>query len=219
MLDDAIGASELLMSVAPIRFITVGGMLAISVLGNRESTKDVDFLLDPNVEAVPEYRVEVLRAIDLVASRAGLDADWMNDDVRIFIRSSRRLRLFLESVHQDVLVYAGRNLTIYAGCMEFALERKLRRLGESTGRERAPDLSDAVALVHWLKGAGRPLDWQSLKGLDVNNLDMPVSEAALGLVARTYESQHRAQGIVGMARGGNDHHCGRLNTQSDWVHV
>ncbi|CAI6082994.1 unnamed protein product [Clonostachys chloroleuca] len=147
-LDDAIEASELLMSVVPIRFITIGGMLAVSLFGNRSTTKDIDFLLDPSVDAVNEYHAEINKVIRGVARMSGFSNNWMNDELRIFIGGAKRLNLFLQSVKQGVIAYKGRNLTIYAGRLDFALERKLRRLNEKLGRPRELDFSDAATLVH-----------------------------------------------------------------------
>lgn len=154
MLDEGIGLSDLLLAVAPIRFITVGGMLAVSVFGNRPATKDIDFLLDPNVDAVQEYRDEIRRVIRDVAVTANLSEDWMNDDFQIFVGRSRRPSLFMRSIEQGVVAYRGTNIVVYAGRIDFALERKLRRIGDPNDRARELDISDAVSLIHWLKREG-----------------------------------------------------------------
>lgn len=60
------------MGVASIRFITIGGMQAISLSENRPRTSDIDVLLDPNVDYVKEYREDVLRVIHTVAERGGI---------------------------------------------------------------------------------------------------------------------------------------------------
>uniref|UniRef100_A0A8H7NI27 Uncharacterized protein n=1 Tax=Bionectria ochroleuca TaxID=29856 RepID=A0A8H7NI27_BIOOC len=197
-LDDAIEASELLMSVAPIRFITIGGMLAVSLFGNRSTTKDIDFLLDPSVDAVDEYRAEALKIIRGVARKSGFSNNWMNDELRIFIGGTQRLNLFLQSVKQGVIVYKGRNMTIYAGRLDFALERKLRRLNEKLGRPRELDLSDAVTLVHWLKRDGHPLSLAYVRSLDENGLGIPVGDAGIEATAREYLAVYGTQGIVEM---------------------
>jgi hypothetical protein len=198
MLDDAIQASELLMSVAPIRFITLGGMLAVSVFQTRAATKDIDVLLDPNVDAVAEYRAEVLGAIHEVANKGKLSDDWMNDELRIFIRGSNRLQLFLQSVDQGVVAYHGRNFTVYAGRLDFALERKIRRVNDDIGRPREPDLSDAITLVHYLKCGDHPLSEDYVRALDENNIGLAPGDAGIRRVAREYLKVYGTQGIVEM---------------------
>lgn len=187
------------MSVAPIRFLTIGGMLAVIFFRNRTATKDIDFLLDPNVDAVPEYRDEVLKVIRGVARRQGFNNDWMNDDMKIFIKDTNRPSLFLQSVEQNIVVFDGKCLTVFAARLDFALERKLRRVHErSNDRSRAVDLSDAVSLVHYLKGNSHPLDWQYLRGLDENKIGIMVGDAGIQTTATEYLSVYGSQGIVEM---------------------
>lgn len=199
MLDEGIGNSDLLLAVAPIRFITVGGMLAVSVLGNRATTKDIDFLLDPNVDAVKEYRDEVMRVIQDVAIAGNFSEDWMNDDFQIFVGRSKRPTLFMQSIEQGVIAYQGRNLLVYAGRIDFALERKLRRISDPSDRARDLDLSDAITLVHWLKGeGGHPLSFEFVQGLDENQMGMRIRREGIERAAREYIKVYKAQGIVDM---------------------
>lgn len=207
------------MSVAPIRFITIGGMLAVSLFGNRSSTKDIDFLLDPSVDAVEEYRAEVLKVIRGVARKSGFSNNWMNDELRIFIGGSKRLSLFLQSVRQGVIAYEGHNMTIYAGRLDFALERKLRRLNEKLGRPRELDLSDAVTLVHWLKRDGHPLSLEYVRGLDENGLGLPVGDAGIDATAREYVAVYGTQGIVEMTWDEAEQRSRYRNLQDEFVLV
>jgi len=202
-LDAAIAESSLLMSVAPIRFVTMGGMLATAFFQNRHATKDIDVLIDPNVDAVVEYRSEVLRVIQSVGRRKGFTKEWMNDELKIFIQTSNRLPLFLKSVEQDIIAFQGANIVVYAARLDFALERKLRRVAEAdTARVRGTDLSDAVALVHYLKsqGDGHPLSWEYVASLDENQLGMGIARVGITQTAAEYERVHGAQGIVHMVQ-------------------
>lgn len=218
-LDAAIESSELLMSVAPLRFMTVGGMLAVSLFENRPTTKDIDFLLDPNVDAVAEYRTEVRRVINEVGEMHGFNDDWMNDELKIFIRQSNRLNMFLQSVQQGMVVHEGRNLVVYAGRLDFALERKLRRLNGDNIRPRDLDLSDAVALVHTLKDPDHPLSWQYCQSLDDNELGMGVGNLGIKVVADEYERVHGKQGIV-ETEWDEQVQCHKyVNLQGEWVYV
>lgn len=95
------------MGIAPIRFIAAGGMLSVAFFENRSTTKDIDYILDPNVDAVEEYRDEVLRMIRIVGETLAFDQDWMNDEFRIFARRANRLNLFLQSVEQGLVAWQG----------------------------------------------------------------------------------------------------------------
>ena len=218
MLDEGIGHSDLLLSVAPIRFITVGGMLAVSVFGNRPATKDIDFLLDPNVEAVREYRDEVMRVIRDVAIAGNLAEDWMNDDVQIFVGRDRRPDLFLQSVQQDMVAYRGKHMVVYAGRLDFALERKLRRIGDPGDRERDIDLSDAITLVHWLRRAtGQPLSVDFLASLDENQLGLPIRPEGINRTAKEYLKVYQEQGIVDVFWDEPTQRYKYVNLNNEWV--
>jgi hypothetical protein len=220
LLDSAIEASELLVGIAPIRFVTIGGMLAVSLFQNRKTTKDIDFLLDPNVDAVEEYRQEVFRVIRIVAERRGLNEDWMNDELRIFVRRPNRLTLFLQSVEQNLVVYRGRRIIVYAGRLDFALERKLRRINErDQNRPRDLDLSDAVALLHSLKGDGHPLSWNFVQKLDENAIGMQVGEAGIKAVSQKYIELHGSQGVVEMSWDEESQRYRYLGLSKEWVYV
>ncbi|KAG8407298.1 hypothetical protein J3458_020786 [Metarhizium acridum] len=208
------------MSVAPIRFVTIGGMLAVSLFQNRTTTKDIDFLLDPNVDAVDDYRNEILRVIQGVARKKGFNSDWMNDDLKIFIQNSNRLNIFLQSVEQGIIVYQGQNLIVYAGRLDFALERKLRRVDErSRFRSREIDLSDAVTLVHYIKGDGHPLSWQYVQGLDENGRGMGVGDAGIQAVATEYIRVYRVQGIVEMVWDEEFERWRYVDLEGEWTWV
>ena len=217
--DAAIESSDLLMSVAPLRFMTVGGMLAVSLFENRPTTKDIDFLLDPNVDAVREYHAEVRRIINEVGEKHGFNDDWMNDELKIFIRQSNRLNMFLQSVEQGMVVHEGKNLVVYAGRLDFALERKLRRLNGDNIRPRDLDLSDAVALVHMLKDPDHPLSWQYCQSLDDNEIGMQVGNGGIQVVADEYQRVHGRQGIVEIQWDEQMKRHKYANLQGDWVYV
>jgi hypothetical protein len=218
MLDEGIGHSDLLLAVAPIRFITVGGMLAVTVFGNRAATKDIDFLLDPNVEAVQEYRDEVMRVIRDVAIAGNFNEDWMNDDFQIFVGRAKRPALFMQAVPQGVIGYHGRNLLVYAGRLDFALERKLRRISDPTDRARDIDLSDAITLVHWLKGdGGHPLSFEFVRSLDENQIGMPIRREGIDRAAQEYIKVYRTQGIVDFVWDEEESRYKYLDLENNWV--
>ncbi|KAI0434343.1 hypothetical protein F5Y09DRAFT_357164 [Xylaria sp. FL1042] len=198
LLDIAIGKSDLLVTLAPIRFICFGGVLAVKVFRNREETEDIDVLLDPSVEDKPMYHDELRRVISTVAVADRYQQDWFSDACRLFIAHEKRPTLFAKSVAQNIAVYRGRNLVLYAASLEIALERKLRRLDcNQTDRDRSLDISDAVAMVRAMRGE-HPIAKGYLLALDMNDFRTPVKQSSIDLVAGEYLQKHQQQGIVEM---------------------
>ncbi|KAI1425696.1 hypothetical protein F5Y12DRAFT_795618 [Xylaria sp. FL1777] len=218
LLDSAIGKSDLLVILAPIRFICFGGALAVKVFQNRTTTEDIDIMLDPNIEAVSMYQDEIRQAISAAAVEGRYQDDWFSDACRLFIAHEKRPRLFAKSMAQDIVVYRGQNLVIYAASLESALERKLRRLDSRTDRDRGLDLSDAVALVHALRGE-HPVGKEYVRALDMNEFSTPVKHASIDMVAEEYLRKHQQQGIVEMVWDEN-HQCRRYtNLEGELVLV
>lgn len=157
-------------------------------------------LIDPNVDAVPEYRDEVWKSIRRVSKTHGFVHDWVNDQLRIFLRNELRENLFLESIRQNVLIYAGKNLVIYAGRLDFALERKLRRVAQKSGnRNLEYDLSDALAIIDYLVSErGHPLGVDYCMSLDENGFGLAVERSDIEMVAARYLNKFGGQGIVDM---------------------
>jgi hypothetical protein len=184
------------MSVAPIRFMLSGGTLAVKYFRIRKSTKDVDCLTDPNVDADGDYRHEIHLAAKRVAEALHLENDWFNDELRGFIRAEKRMDLFLRAVEQGIVVFQGANLVMYAAWMDWQLERKLRRIAGGTNkRGEMKDISDAIALVNALKGDGPPLTRQYLEGLNFNGFEVSMSRG-IEKVRRAYIQVHGSIGIA-----------------------
>ncbi|KAI0484596.1 hypothetical protein GGR56DRAFT_32938 [Xylariaceae sp. FL0804] len=189
------------MSVAPLRCITLGGSLAVMLCGNRQSTLDVDIILDPNVRQVRDYWEEFAAAIRRTADSAGADKQWMNEDVRLFVARDKRELLFLQSVEADIQIYTGHNLVVYAADLSWALETKLRCVGYSRNRKASGsdvDLSDAAALIHlikWRNGAA-PLNVHEVKGYNLNAFDVAPDTHVLNKVARYYFETYGEDGLA-----------------------
>lgn len=144
----------------------------------------------------------------------------MTDEVKIFIQRSRRLDLFLQSVEQGIAVYRGQNLVVYAGRLDFALERKLRRVDErAAGRSRQIDISDAVALVHHLRGDGHPLSWHLVQKLDENRLGMKIGNEGIRATASAYMRLHRTQGIVEMQWDITSKRWKYVDLKGEWIWI
>ncbi|KAI0477073.1 hypothetical protein GGR56DRAFT_388209 [Xylariaceae sp. FL0804] len=201
VLDEEIGKSELLVSVAPLRCITVGGSLAVMLCGNRESTMDVDVMLDPNIRQADEYWAGFKSAIRQTGKHIGAGDKWMNEDLQIFVAREKREDLFLRSVESNILIYAGENVVIYAGDLYWALERKLRRVTYSAERGstgKAVDLPDAAALIHQIRGGmgNPPLSMREIQQYNLNSFDLAPDDQSLRRVARLYYDTYGEDGMV-----------------------
>ncbi|XWW92732.1 hypothetical protein V2A60_000658 [Cordyceps javanica] len=200
VLSGEIGKSELLMSVAPIRLISVGGSLAVLLCGNRTSSTDIDYILDPQISENADYVAEWNTAVADTARVLHLYHDWLNQQLAIFVRRDKRRMLFLESVQQDITLYVGANLIIYAGRLDWALERKLRRIAYDEGRrrEKPVDTPDAAAIIKLMIDRGdykTPLSFEFLRGLNYNGFDVEPTDDAIRQVARYYQETYGDVGI------------------------
>lgn len=65
--------------MVPIKLIAIGGYVAVGYLKNRDSTHDIDYILEPLVEQNPEARSELRWAMLDVAKEYHLVQDWIND--------------------------------------------------------------------------------------------------------------------------------------------
>jgi hypothetical protein len=201
LLDAEIGENELLMSVAPLRLISVGGSLAVRVCRNREASYDIDCMLDPNVARAAEYLAEFRAAVSRVANKGGYPADWLNQQVEMFVAENRRMDLFLESVQQGITMYEGENLVIYAGHLSWALERKIRRIAHVRDRRmiKNVDVPDAAALVRLMRRPGDPpISFQYIRELNLNGFDVPPTDEAIQEVADYYAQTYGEVGVAEM---------------------
>ena len=195
-LDGEIGASDFLMSIAPLRFITAGGSLAIKVFGCRTTTKDIDFFVSPNIRDSPAYFSLIEKAIGSVQQRLQLRDGWLNDEMKSWVQNSTREQLLFLSVEQDIVVYEGTNLVLYAADLEWCLEQKLHRITNTrTKPKRDADLVDAVAIARCLKESGPPLDAAFLESLDWNGFGMRKA-GGIEALRDQYELVHGQVGVA-----------------------
>ena len=182
--------------------LSYGGFLAVCLFGNRDSTKDIDVLIQPSVRDSPVHRDEWIRLTRSVAAELRYIRNWINDDLTVFVPGIHRQRLLEDSIEQGTVVFEGDNLVIWAGLWEFGLESKLYRLhshqigNASIQVQDSNDIMDAVDLVHRIRGNSvHPLDkaWvKDLKRFGPN----PSFEDEINRVAQAYITKYGTQGIV-----------------------
>ncbi|OAA66310.1 hypothetical protein ISF_04148 [Cordyceps fumosorosea ARSEF 2679] len=122
------------------------------------------------------------------------NADWLNDQLAIFVRRDKRRALFLESVQQGIILYEGDNLLVYAGRLDWALERKVRRVAHAKDRRRDKnvDTTDAAAIIKLMTSRDEydtPLTFEF-------GFDVPPSDEAIRQVARYYKETYGDGGIT-----------------------
>ncbi|KAJ6160368.1 hypothetical protein N7470_003764 [Penicillium chermesinum] len=122
------GINPWLAAFAPIRLMTAGGFLAVSYLKNRDSTGDIDFLLDPEYASDTEIKNALHETATSVANELQYNEEWLNEAMAIFVSAHSRRVLFQRAEAQGIALFKGQYLEILAAPIEWALERKLRRI-------------------------------------------------------------------------------------------
>jgi hypothetical protein len=200
-LDSEIGNSELLMSVAPLRLVTTGDVLAIRICHTRDACYDFTCMLDPDVSAAKDYLGEFCAAVARTNDKGGLPPDWLSQELEKIIRRRRRMDFFLQSVEQDIIVYGGLNLMVYAPLLSCALERKMRRIAltPQQGWAKAMNISDAAGIVRLMrKPEDPPLSFQYIRDLNFNGFEPPSTDEAILKVAYRYREIYGEVGLAEM---------------------
>ncbi|KAI1989907.1 hypothetical protein LOZ53_003473 [Ophidiomyces ophidiicola] len=192
-LDEKIGKSKNLRKAAPIKFIVVGGFVAVTYFQNRDTTEDLDYMLDPSLENLGKVKEKLSRAIKTVAKRKGYDDDWVNDKVQVFALGDSAQPLFRDSMAQNIVLWSGKHLIIYAAKWGWSLARKVKRIGST---KRDADVSDAVVLLRKIvEETGKPIPRTRAKSWD-QIVFTPIEDSALDRVAEEYEKRYGGPGFV-----------------------
>src|SRR2546423_13075859 len=131
-LDTELGRLQFPASIIPIRLISIGGYPAVKYFGNRESTFDIDYVLDPVLENMHQIKQAIQTATSAVAEALDCQRNWMNDGCKVFAGGpQRRSALFSAAQQQNIVLWNIKHLIIYAGEWRWGLGLKLRRIAES----------------------------------------------------------------------------------------
>lgn len=176
-----------LTAFASIEVVTAGGFFAVWYLKSRKATGDLDYIIDPEWSSDDEIKIPLREAVFEVARKLKIDRKWMNEEMSLFTTSATDKRLFKEAREQNIVLFEGINLLVRAAPIEWALERKLRRIFAS-GRDRKAelDMSDAVAMLKHLKDSNGPLDREYIRTLNMNGFDVVPDDATMNRVAAVY---------------------------------
>ncbi|OAG41608.1 hypothetical protein AYO21_04072 [Fonsecaea monophora] len=192
-LDGEIGKSKNLGKIAPVRLLSAGGFVAVSHLGNRSATEDIDYIIDPNIENLGKIKEKLQKAIRTVADKRKISEEWINAHMEVFAVGGTKMRLFQESIEQQVILWHGKNLVIYAVKWEWSLARKLKRIGSE---RREVDINDAVAILKiMVDQKGGPLERETMKGWN-SIIYTPIEDSVLDIVAAGFSAKYGVPGIV-----------------------
>jgi len=108
------------------KILLVGGAVMLLIVGNRNSTRDIDGSFEDGAQAIRE-------AVSHIAAREGLPTDWLNDGAKGFLYSRPPVTLWRD--------YPG--LEIYLPSLDYLLAMKI-----VAGRQQ--DVRDARALIQHL---------------------------------------------------------------------
>jgi len=194
-LDEEMGKNPWITAFAPIRLISAGGFLAVSYLKNRDSTGDVDYLIDPEFAADKEVQTAFQETISAVAEKLEFPDDWINEAMAIFVTGKARRTLFEQAERQDITLFKGENLEILAAPIEWALERKLRRI-HAADRDRKADMdvSDAIAFLKHLRERNNgPLNMESIRIMNMNGFDVIPDHGTMQRIAEAYRGKYNEE--------------------------
>lgn len=172
--------------------------MAVAFFHNRETTEDIDFIIDPDTKNVAKVREKLQQAISKVADLRGITEEWINSRMEVFaVGDVNKRLLFNESVSQGAIIWQGKNLVIYAAKWEWALARKVKRIGS---QNRDIDKSDAVALLsRMVQENGGPLTYELIKSWD-EIVYTRLDDAAIKMVAELFIARFGNIGAIPSSR-------------------
>ncbi|KAI1993894.1 hypothetical protein LOZ53_001981 [Ophidiomyces ophidiicola] len=186
--DEELNKYAMVVAFAPIKLMAAGGFLAVNYLRNRGATGDIDYLLDPEWEVDDDIKIPLRQAIATVSSKLHYNEQWANEDIATFITKEAKARLFRGAVEQNIILFKGSNLMVLAAPIEWALERKLRRIYAAQRDRKAEfDMSDALALLKYMRDRnGGPLDRGYISTLNVNKFDVMPDASTMERIRAAY---------------------------------
>lgn len=176
--------------------VSAGGFVAVNVFGNRSSTEDVNYILDPYIKNPTKAEEKLRTAIQTVTRQLELENKWINDSMSVYAAAKKGRTLFRESIEQNEVLFHGTYLVIYAAKWQWALARKLIRISGQGDRGEGIDRSDSVELIRQIIGPkGKPLHRDVMKGW-MDNIYTPIRDDVLDQVAADYETKYGTQDVV-----------------------
>ncbi|KAL4797426.1 hypothetical protein BDV19DRAFT_45306 [Aspergillus venezuelensis] len=192
-LDEELGRFDFIVAFAPIKLITAGGFLAVNYLRNRDTTKDLNYLLDPEWATDEDIKGPIEQAILRVSQRLGIRENWANENMSSYVTKETRIHLFRKALKQNIMLYRGDNVIIYAAPIKWALKRKIRWMF-TPGQDRNVDIdmSDLLAMLKYMRDRkGGPLNQEHLRTQSLNSFDVVPDSSGMEQIAAAYREKYK----------------------------
>lgn len=195
VLDNEMGKDDWLIAFAPITLISTGGFLATNFFRNRESTGDIDYLLEPQWAHDNDIKKPLQNAITRAARHLGFIDDWVNEELAFFVPDQFRQLLFEKAEEQNIVLWEGTHLRVLAVPLDWALERKLRRIHNSKRHAKRPsDIADVLAIMKHLRTQNDgPLDREHIRTLNICSFETPPDQATMNEIAAAYREKYNEE--------------------------
>ncbi|KAL4802754.1 hypothetical protein BDV18DRAFT_60841 [Aspergillus unguis] len=192
-LDEELGKFDFIVAFAPIKLITAGGFLAVNYLKNRETTKDLNYLLDPEWATDEDIKGPLEQAILRVSERLQLSEQWANEDMALYVTKETRIHLFRKALKQNITLFRGDHLVILAAPIKWAIKRKIRwNFGPGRDRRVETDMSDLLAMLKCLKDRkAAPLTREQLLTQSLYSFDVVPDSAGMEQIAAAYREKYK----------------------------
>ncbi|RSM05916.1 hypothetical protein CEP52_005963 [Fusarium oligoseptatum] len=191
-LDAEIAKSEDLKADAPLKLVSSGGFVAVDMLGTREMTTEIDYILNPDSIDRGKLRRELYKAIVHVGRSHNISRSWMRN-VESFVQGddNEKQRLVRDSISQDIALWRGANLTVYAVEWHWALAQKLKMMED--GREA--DTRDGVAILSELyMVCNGPIPRNIIQSWD-NLVSTPIQDSTIDVLAAAFLARYGYVGV------------------------
>ncbi|KAL1952702.1 hypothetical protein VTO42DRAFT_4424 [Malbranchea cinnamomea] len=194
-LDAELAKYEMIVAFAPITLISSGGFLAVAYLKNRTTTGDLDYLLAPEWAADEDIKTPLRDAIFKVAKELNFNYEWANEDISLFVTNTARVSLFEQAERQGIVLFEGEQIRVLAAPIEWAVERKIRRLYAGNRERKAEfDMSDCLAMLKCLRDRKNgPLDREYNRTLNINGFDVLPDDKTLDAIAAAYRDKYEEE--------------------------
>lgn len=116
----------------------------------------------------------------------------MNEEMAFFVPDRSRVQLFERAEEQNIVLWEGANLRILAVPLEWALERKLRRIhNDMQHSKRGSDMDDTLALLKYLREQNRgPLKREYIQSSNICSTEMPPDDFTMDEIAAVYRNMY-----------------------------
>lgn len=161
-------------------------------------TIDLDYIIEPQWEKDLEIKEPLQAAILRVALREQFEFDWMNSEMTIWASGATRETIFEKAFAQNIELFDGQFIQVWAAPFECQLEQKIRRVsysyssGEVVANKRLTDMVDVLVLFKHFEtlNNGEPLDMEYYRTLNTNGFDREPGPRHMATIAAKYRSKY-----------------------------